>query len=118
MESRIEYSTKLAIKRGKVYLTPASDAHLRSLKKASFRAGGLLFAETCQILRKRVRLDTQSINLAKLNPFAFLMGDIGLPVKKPGAGRTKAAKRVIVLDPICIDIRCRGYRCTTTVRKC
>ena len=118
MESRIEYSAKLAIKRGKIYLAPANDAHIRSLKKVDFRVGGLLFAETCRMLRKRVRLDTQSINLAKLNPFAFLMGDIGLPVKKPGAGRTKAAKRVIVLDPICIDIRCRGYRCTTTVRKC
>jgi len=124
MDIKINYHAEISRTHGKTYLKPAGATELAMLKRMDFRSGGALFAAACQALQKEVDLQISANTLAKLDPFGFLMGDVGIPsalrVKgKAVAKATTSAKRTI---RICVDIecQCRGYncKCTSKVHAC
>jgi hypothetical protein len=124
MDIKINYHAEISRSRGKTYLKPAGDADLAMLKRINFREGGVLFVSTLQALQKEVDLQISASTLSKLDPFGFLMGDVGIPstprVKAKAA--TKAATSALRRIRVCVDIecKCRGYncKCTTRVHAC
>lgn len=124
MDSAVNYHAEIQFKRGKVFLKPTTGPDLTALKKLNFRLGGLLFADTCKALKRRVLFEIKPETLSKLDPFAFLMGDVGIAAQPRGSGRpAKVAKKASLLKAkkvvrVCVDIqcRCRGYNCKCTGR--
>jgi hypothetical protein len=115
VDSNINYHAEILRVRGKTFLKPAGKEEIAKLKGMNFRVGGLFFAAACKALQKKVTFEVSANTMSKLDPFAFLIGDIGIPSQpRPAAKATSTKQRVIRTCVIEISCKCRGYNCKCT----